>query len=373
METVLETFDLAIGYGKAIGIGSHSAGKQTTVLANQLNLRLQASEVVCLLGPNGAGKSTLMRTLAGIQPPLAGRVEIGGRDIHKMSPAQIARLLAIVLTERIDAGNLAACELVALGRHAYTGWRGTLHKRDHVIVDRALRAVQADLLRWRPVNELSDGERQKVMIARALAQEPVVLLLDEPTAFLDLPRRVEIIAMLRDLARSTGCGILLSTHDLDLALRSADRIWLLGNGGAIRTGMPEELVLNGAFNVTFDSAGGEFDASQGSFRLKRARCGSAVVRGRGAYAYWTMRALERIGFEVSAADSHLFNGHKQLEVDVAPHNGSYRWTVHKDGDTQVYTSLGELVEAARQNEELSPATERLYAKDNDETLQLGYL
>jgi iron complex transport system ATP-binding protein len=348
MGTILQTFDLAIGYGKPRR-GSHvGVRRQTTVVANGLNLHLRAGEMVCLLGPNGAGKSTLMRTLAGMQPPLEGRVEIAGQDVQTMTPAQLARLLAIVLTERIDVGNLSAFDLVALGRHPYTDWMGRLRETDHAVVEKALKAVQAESLRWRPVNELSDGERQKVMIARALAQEPVVLLLDEPTAFLDLPRRVEIMAMLRELTRATGCAVLLSTHDLDLALRSADRLWLLETGGIIHTGVPEELVLNGAFATAFRSTGVEFDAAQGVFRLQRSHCGTAIVQGEGLHAYWTMRALERLGFETRSGHVQSRNGHRVLEVHIVHHDGLYAWVISNGREREVHTSLTDLIESLMQ-------------------------
>jgi iron complex transport system ATP-binding protein len=355
METVLQTFELTIGYGKPRCGSRVGVRRQTTVVASGLNLRLRAGEMVCLLGPNGAGKSTLMRTLAGMQPPLEGRVEIAGQDVQAMAPAQLARLLAIVLTERIDVGNLSAFDLVALGRHPYTDWMGRLRETDRTVVEKALKAVQAESLRWRPVNELSDGERQKVMIARALAQEPVVLLLDEPTAFLDLPRRVEIMAMLRELTRTTGCAILLSTHDLDLALRSADRLWLLEAGGIIHTGVPEELVLSGAFAAAFRSSGVEFDAAQGVFRLQRSLRGTAIVHGEGLPAYWTMRALERLGFETRNGHIQSRNGHAQLrnshctlEIHIAHHNGLCTWVVSNARGREVYTSLTDLIESLMQ-------------------------
>ena len=208
-----------------------------------------------LLGPNGAGKSTLMRTLAGMQKPLRGQVCLGKDDLHRLPPDQLAKRLAIVLTERVDVGNLSAYALVGLGRHPYTDWRGTLTANDEAIVRWALTAVGASELAARPLDELSDGERQKVMIARALAQEPQVLILDEPTAFLDLPRRVELMRLLVNLAYTTKRAILLSTHDLELALRVADRLWLLPTGGPLLDGMPEELALNGTLAAAFASEG----------------------------------------------------------------------------------------------------------------------
>ncbi len=285
--SVLHTTRLTIGYKRP-----------ARAIARDLALTLAAGELVCLLGPNGAGKSTLMRTLAGMQPPLAGQVWLDGADLHTLAPKERATRLSLVLTDQVEVGNLPAYDLVALGRYPYTDWTGHLQAADHAAVEAALTATRADGLALRAMNELSDGERQKVMIARALAQAPAVMLLDEPTAFLDLPHRVEIIDMLRNLARRTRCAILLSTHDLDLALRYADRIWLLAAGGTLQSGAPEDLVLNGAFGSVFGRDGLVFDAQAGAFRSQRREQRGVALSGSGLAALWTARALERGGFRV---------------------------------------------------------------------------
>lgn len=351
MQSVLQTVDLTIGYGKPRRGNHVGVRRPTAIVASGLNLKLRAGELVCLLGPNGAGKSTLMRTLAGMQPPLEGKVEAAGENVHTIPPAQLARLLAIVLTERIDVGNLSAYDLTALGRHPYTDWTGQLRNVDHLVVEKALKAVQATPLRWRAVNELSDGERQKVMIARALAQEPAILLLDEPTAFLDLPRRVEIMAMLRTLTRTTGCAILLSTHDLDLALRSADRLWLLESSGVMHTGAPEELVLNGVFAAAFRGEGVEFAVEQGVFRLQSAHRGVVAVHGDGVHAYWTMRAMERLGFETT---THC-NNDARFHIHVVMHDTVCSWALHNGQRSYIYTSITDLIEAVEQQSALGAA------------------
>lgn len=291
LEPVLASDDLAIGYG-----GQGCAQRR---VAQQLNVGLYPGELVCLLGPNGAGKSTLLRTLCGMQRPLQGEIQVLGRNLRHLHPRDIARQLSVVLTEQTDVGTLSVYGLVALGRYPYTDWSGRLTALDEFCVHQAIDAVGVKPLAARPVNELSDGERQKVMIARALAQEPRVLLLDEPTAFLDLPRRVEIMGILRRLARETGQAILLSTHDLDLALRSADKLWLLPQGGPIQVGVPEDMVLSGAFQHVFHSEGVEFDAYAGAFKLHRSMVGCVDLMGEGLAGLWTERALEREGFAVN--------------------------------------------------------------------------
>lgn len=332
MNPVITAHDLTIGY--------RSPRQPPRVVVSGIDAAIYEGELVCLIGPNGAGKSTLMRTLAAMQPPLSGRVELCGEDIQNLSPQQLARRLSVVLTERPDVGMLSAYALVALGRHPYTGWSGQLSPGDESIVRQALESVQASHLAARHVMELSDGERQKVMIARALAQEPALILLDEPTAFLDLPRRVEIVQVLRRLARVERRAVLLSTHDLDLALRSADRIWLLPHGGPLHTGAPEDLILSGVFDSAFQAEGVHFDPYTGSFRLAPDSVGTIVLEGTSLPAVWTRRALERHGFRVELPSETTS---AVLTVNVTDTSGSPCWHVHYQGDVRVFSSIHALL------------------------------
>lgn len=329
--TQLTTHDLAIGY--------NIPRQATKVVAAGIEVELRVGELVALIGPNGAGKSTLLRTLAGLQRPLRGQVCLGGFDLHRLPADEVARRLAVVLTERIEAGNLSAYALVTLGRHPYTDWRGALTPNDEETVRWALTAVGAAHLAPRPLSELSDGERQKVMIARALAQEAPLLILDEPTAFLDLPRRVELMRLLGMLAYTTRRAILVSTHDLELALRIADRLWLLPADGRLTTGIPEELALNGALKQTFQNEGVEFDSGTGTFRLQRSPCGPIGLSGNGLVAQWTARALERIGYEVVPNTT-------ELPLHVTVHDGG--WQLHIGHHHEQVHSLARLVERVKQ-------------------------
>lgn len=285
-KTVLQTQQLTIGYPK------HT-------VSQNIDVQLFAGEFVCLIGPNGAGKTTLMRTLAGMLSPLAGQVQLLGDDVRKLDSRVLAQRLSVVLTDRIDVGLLSGYALVALGRHPYTDWTGQLSPQDESVVRWAVDAVSASEIAARPVNELSDGERQKLMIARALAQQPAVMILDEPTAYLDLPRRVEILQLLRKIARETERAILLSTHDLDLALRNADRIWLMPKNDSLTVGAPEDLVLNGAFEGAFQSEGVQFDKRTGSFTATIDTQKMIALQGDGVRHIWTQRALERIGYKIA--------------------------------------------------------------------------
>lgn len=323
-DVVMNTQSLAVGYARR-------------VVAYDLDLSLNAGELVCLIGPNGAGKSTLLRTLGGMQAPLSGQVLLRGDEVSKLDARERAKRLSVVLTERVETGTLSAYTLVGLGRYPYTDWTGKLSQYDDEVIRWALSAVGAADFAERDTQELSDGERQKVLIARALAQEPAVMLLDEPTAYLDLPRRVEIMRTLRDLAHTTERAILLSTHDLDLALRSADRIWLMAAGGTMHVGAPEDLVLNGAFEAAFRGEGVEFDIQTGSFRVSKALTATVQLIGEGTAALWTVRALERAGFKT------ITDSHSPCVELLTLADGGIQWRVSVDGEAELCDSLYEVV------------------------------
>jgi iron complex transport system ATP-binding protein len=283
---------------RSLAVGYRLGGGRELRLLDGAELELPAGELVSLLGPNGSGKSTLLRTIAGMQRPLAGTVQLMGQDIGSATAQWLARHVSVVLTEPIDVGALTARELVGLGRYPYTDWLGRLTRQDSERVAAALAAVDARRLAEQPVRTLSDGERQRVLIARALAQDPELMILDEPTAFLDLPRRIETLGLLRRLVRETGVTVLLSTHQLELALLHSDRVWLLPLGGPIESGAPEDVALSGGLERTFRSERLRFDSAEGSFRLREeSRGGERVsVEGDGLPRRWTEKALVRGGF-----------------------------------------------------------------------------
>ena len=338
---ILRTENLSIGYPMR--------RQAPVIVAENITVGLKPGELVCLLGPNGAGKSTLMRTLAGMQPALNGRILLNQQDLSSISAKQLAHHLSVVLTEPINAGMLTGWDLVALGRHPYTNWSGKLTVVDETAVQQAITAVGANNLAQRHVNTLSDGERQKIMIARALAQEPDVMLLDEPTAFLDLPRRVEIMHILRQLARDWQRAILLSTHDLDLALRNADKIWLMPLNGTMQVGTPEELVLNGSFEAAFQADGVQFDPNTGSFKMAGQATGQVDLVGKGLSALWTKRALERVGFAVHDGVNGSAMRIRVLAENGGEGNGRIQWQLIKPQQTTTHRSLAELVNDIQQD------------------------
>lgn len=224
---------------------------------------------ICLLGRNGAGKSTLMRSIAGLQPALGGHVMLDDDDLLALPPAQRARRIALVLTDRIASPGLTVDDVVLLGRAPFSAWHGRLSEQDRQLAWDAMEQTSALPFAGRLFDSLSDGERQRVMIARAIAQAPRLMILDEITAFLDLPGRVEMMTMLREHARQTRCTVLLSSHDLDLSLQLADEIWLAGGDGRLAIGTPGVLAASGAINAAFDSGAVRFSSTLGRFELSQ--------------------------------------------------------------------------------------------------------
>lgn len=256
---------------------------------------LRGGELTCLLGPNGAGKSTLLRTLAAFQPAIGGVVEVEGRPLDSYSRQQLSRLISVVLTERVSLDNMTVEELVGLGRSPYTGFWGRLSAHDYEVVGQAIGLVGIDDLRNRQVHTLSDGERQKVMIAKALAQETPIIFLDEPSAFLDYPSKVEIMQLLQRLAREEGKTVFLSTHDLELALQIADMVWLIDKSLGVRVGTPEDLALDGEIGRYFEREGVVFDMETGLFRIDNRLDISIRLTGHGPRRNMARKALARCG------------------------------------------------------------------------------
>jgi iron complex transport system ATP-binding protein len=309
MSAVLRTRGLGVGY---------RTRRVERMVLDALDLQVAAGDLVCLLGPNGIGKSTLLRTLAGIQAPLAGSVEIGGIDLRRLNQMELARRLGVVLTERVAIGSLSAGRVVELGRYPHVDWSGHLSAHDRAVVRWALAVTGAESIACRDSSTLSDGERQRIMIARALAQEPLLLLLDEPTAFLDVPSRVELMGLLRQLARDERLAIVVSTHDLELALRTADTIWVIEPEGRLHVGAPEDIVFGEQISGAFRGDRIRFDPAERAFRLLSGGRGAATVAGAGLAASLARAVLEREGFELDV------DGSARLSVTVLSDRG--RWS-----------------------------------------------
>ena len=254
----IQLIDLGIGYQTKQGVKS---------VAEQINGTIRSGELTCLLGANGVGKSTLLRTLSAFQPKTAGEIIIEGRELATYTDKELSRRIGVVLTEKPDVRNMSVRELVSLGRSPYPGFWGTYSKEDLQIVEEAIALVGIEALSQRMVHTLSDGERQKVMIAKALAQQTPVIYLDEPTAFLDYPSKVEVLQLLRRISRSAGKIIFLSTHDVELALQLADTIWLMSRGEKMAIGSPQQLAREGILGRFIEREGITFDPETLTIRI----------------------------------------------------------------------------------------------------------
>ncbi|MCR5472482.1 MAG: ABC transporter ATP-binding protein [Prevotella sp.] len=232
--------DLTIGYKNKQG---------TRVVAEHLTANIHQGCLTCLLGENGVGKSTLLKTLSAFQAPLDGSVCVLGRELSTYSERELARTIGIVLTEKPDVQQMTAMELVEMGRAPYTGFWGRLNDDDRKACEEAMTLIDIGHLKNRMIETLSDGERQKVMIAKTLAQQTPIIYLDEPTAFLDYPSKVDMLLLLSRISREAQKTVFLSTHDLELALQMADEIWLMTHADGIQIGTPQKLAQNGALSA----------------------------------------------------------------------------------------------------------------------------
>lgn len=255
MNTILETLNLTIGY---------KSKKATVVIAENLNLNLNSGKLISLIGANGIGKSTLLRTITGIQPPLAGNVLLNNRNINSYKTLDLAQNLSLVLTEKLPPSNLSVFELVALGRQPYTNWIDTLTQMDIDKIQQALELTQIEHLAQKKHYEISDGQLQKVLIARALAQDTPLIILDEPTTHLDLLHKVSLFKLLKKLTEETQKCILFSTHDIDLAIQLSDEMIIM-TPELIVQDEPCNLISNGSFATLFKDEHIVFDAEKGKF------------------------------------------------------------------------------------------------------------
>jgi iron complex transport system ATP-binding protein len=337
-EHIIDLVNLEIGFRKGKG--------REQSLAGPVNTTAYSGELIAVMGRNGCGKSTLLRTIAGLMDSLQGEIKILSSILASYSRKELARIMGYVSTEVVRVPGLSVERLVALGRYPHTNWMGKLNSSDQEVIERALNLTSLQALRMRDLDELSDGERQRAMIARTLAQDTQILILDEPTAFLDLSHRYEIIDLLGNLALDHGKTVIYSTHDLQIALQQADKIWLIHKQEMLE-GAPEDLVLSGrlsdALRQTDSGTEIEMDPQTGEFAVKRiprmdislSSAGSGLVGPEGLEA-WTKKALERNGFRV--AENKETGIH--VLVDIA--TGSPRWTIEKSGSRVEFNSIYDL-------------------------------
>ncbi len=305
-------------------------------VAEQINASVYSGELTCLLGANGIGKSTLLRTMTANQPILSGSILYQGVDLASYTPKMLSQIISIVLTDRINIKNLSVSDIVGMGRSPYTGFWGKILPADRKIIEESIEMVGIKHLSKRMIHTLSDGERQKAMIAKALAQQTPIILLDEPTAFLDFPSKVEMMQLLHRLSRQTGKTIFLSTHDLDLALQIADRIWLMDGKSGMQMGTPEDLSLDGSLSTFFERKGIAFDPNSGLFRVDNSSESQVNMVGEGYRYQMVRKALQRNGIGINA------NANESIETRIEVDDTQIVVTI-VSGERHIVHSIEELL------------------------------
>jgi iron complex transport system ATP-binding protein len=320
---IVKMVDLYVGYRK---------GRSDNSLLEGITIDIHKGQLTAIIGRNGTGKSTFLRTMSGLQRPLSGNIMINDEPVASLSLPLRARKVSYVSTEQIHVSHMRITDLVALGRTPYTGWFGKISDDDRIIISDAIAATGLADKQYAFMDEISDGERQRAMIARALSQDTDIIFLDEPTAFLDVINRYDIFHLLHKLTREKNKTIIFSTHDLQIALSEADRILLIDNK-KVADGAPEDLLLSDRLAVLFNREHLEFNRENASMALKKELTNEIGLKGDDSLALsFTVKALERLGFRVSKQSGII------PLVTVNPYKEGYSWTLQKkSGSVELFS------------------------------------
>ena len=326
---ILKISDLSVGYKKGSSIFS---------VFSSINSSAKSGELIGLIGKNGSGKSTLLRTIVSLQPALAGRILLKDKNLVEYSHNKLAKEISFVSTEILRASNLSVHELVCLGRFPYTNWLSKLTEVDILAINKAINRCDIEYIAGKKIEEISDGERQRTMIARVLAQDTPLIVLDEPTSFLDMPTKYEIIHLLNRLTREEGKTIIFSSHDLSIAIGEVDKLWLMDDT-KLTEGSAEDLILNGNFEHLFKETKLSFDIKTGNFKIKKGKGRPISLKGKGIEYEWTKKALERLNLFVDESLSY-----PSIEIK---HNKKTEWILFLNDNTYIFNSIYELISYLR--------------------------
>ena len=324
---IITAKNLKVGYGQA-------------VILENINFSIYPGDMICLMGHNGCGKTTILRTLSRFLKKLDGEIYVKDQAIDKWSDLDYAKILSIVLTEKVSESNLLVKDLIDLGRYPYTNFMGTLDDTDKLIVDQAIELLGISNLLAKKVDELSDGQRQKVFIARALVQDTSILLLDEPTTFLDLPGKMEILRILKKIAIEKKVAVLFSSHDWQLILELASWIWLIDQKGFLKAGVPEDFIISGDFEKCFHHPQFIFDNEIGIFKEKKEHEFMVTLVGGGdKQRIWTKHLLRKEAFKVLECNTY---GYPVIEI-ISDKEGADYWEISQNSKRIKVNTLEELL------------------------------
>jgi iron complex transport system ATP-binding protein len=318
---------------KNLSVGYRQSDGSPLKIIQDINLSASKGEMVAVIGSNGIGKSTLLRSVAGFQEYFSGNIKMNGIELKMINAKEIAQIISFVSTENIRVSNMTVFDLVAYGRFPYTNWIGMLTESDRKIISESISKVSLAGFEKRLISQISDGERQRAMIARALAQDTPVIILDEPTAFLDVSNKYEIFHLLQILAKEKQKTIVLSSHDLNIALREVDKLWILTENGNFQ-GAPEDAVLQGWLSQLFKNEHIGFDLQEGEYYFKKNFKAKVKVEGEGLPLTWTLRALNRAGYQIVV----------KAEPDFWVEAKTDNWTLKSKNSSQSFISIYQLLQ-----------------------------
>ena len=282
-----------------ISVKNLSIGYENIEVLSDLNFDIKEGELICLMGGNGCGKTTLLKTLSGLQDKLKGTIEIDSKEINSFNEIDLAQKISIVLTERLEVEHLSVFDIVKLSRFSHTNFWGTLSKKDLDIINDSILLLGIQDLKNKMFDELSDGQKQKVMICRALAQDTPILFLDEPTTFLDIPHKMEVVKILKKIAKEKNIAVFFSSHDWELVLEMCHQIWPISKTGKISIGTPEDFLLTREIEKTFPHDQFKLNFQKGNFQEDRDYFYSVEVTGDDERrVFWTNHFLEKSGFKI---------------------------------------------------------------------------
>lgn len=319
--------------------------KKNIALGEPISAQANAGSLIALIGPNGMGKSTLIKTLCRLQPSLSGTLFIEGKDFKHLSRNEFAQKVSLVSTEMIRFSKLKVVDVVGLGRFPYGNWYKQLETKDHQLIQNALQQVGMLAYQHREITGLSDGEFQRVMIARALAQDTPIMILDEPTAFLDLSNKFSIVRLLWNLAHTEHKTIIFSTHDLSVAMQFADIFWVMTES-ELKTGAPEDLLLDGTLEQLYADSDLFFDKKTTQFKIHQNYKYNIHIQGDEFSVLVTRMALERLGYETDCNKK----SHRVVSINVSKQQ-QFCWQVDRSEDHEFY-SINELQEFFKKEKDL---------------------
>ncbi|MDD2564599.1 MAG: ABC transporter ATP-binding protein [Salinivirgaceae bacterium] len=322
IKSQIEIKELSIGYGK---------GKKRKVVLDSINLSAPTGKTIALVGANGKGKSTLLKTIAGLLTPLSGAIYFDDIETHKINRSEKAKLISYVGTSHEVNKTLKVRDLVALGRFPHTGIFGSLTENDIEMIHRAMVDTKTLHLRDAPVGEISDGECQRVLIARSLAQNTPIILLDEPTAYLDIGNKFEMVELMRRLSRTRNKTIIFSSHDLPTVLGTADYMWLIHKKKIINA-IPEELVMTHFLDTIFENSNVIFDLDNNEFKVNTKPSRFVKLSGKPYLCRWTEKALNRFGIGHNS-------GATKIEISIETLQDSLYWEVKEDSKVSKFDNM----------------------------------